>query len=183
MADNGNAAVTSEQWQQFMAGMQAQNAALAAQLQQTQAQQTATNQAIRKAAIDKLEPEQKAEALEQELNAIKGAAATASQQMQSNDVWQRRDAESAARLLKMAGMNGDEPGLYRQNWDVNWMPRFTASVENYLSSRRAQNYQNAANNPANRANVGNGTGQGLPEIDEDRTSGFDMIQYALSKGR
>jgi len=179
MADN----ITQQQWQQFMSGMQEQNAALAAQLQQSQAQQVATNQALHKAAVDKLEPEEKAKALEAELNAIKGAAAAASQQMTSNEVWQRRDAESAARLLTMAGMNGDEPGLYRQNWDVNWMPRFTASVENYLNQRRAQNYQNAANNPANRANVGNGTGQGLPEIDEDRTSGFDMIQYALSRGR
>jgi hypothetical protein len=64
------------------------------------------------------------------------------------------------------------------------MPRFTASVENVISARRAANtYQNASNNPANRANVGNGTGQGLPEIDEDHTSGLDMIMYALQKGR
>jgi hypothetical protein len=183
MGDNANTNITSDQWQSFMAGMQQQNAALAAQLQASQQQNINTQQSLRKAAIDSLEPDKKAEALEAELNAIKNAANAANQQMMSNDVWQRRDAESAARLLQMAGMNGQEAGLYRQSWDVNWMPRFTASVENLLQQRRSQTFNNPSNNPANRANVGSGTGQGLPEIDEDHTSGFDMIQYALSKGR
>lgn len=181
MADNSQGNITQEQWQQFMAGMQAQNAELANQLSAANAQISNTNQALRKAAIEQLEPEKKVEALQAELDTIKGAAAMAQQQQMSNDVWQRRDAEAAARLLTLAGMNGNEPGLYRQNWDVNWMPRFVASVENHLQSRRTAATQQAQDNPANRANVGNGTGQGLPEI-SDNASGAEMIMFALQRG-
>ena len=183
MANNGQGSISAEQWQQFMTGMQQQNAALAQQL--TAANQTIanTNQALRKAAVDNLEPEEKAKALQAELDAMKQIGAAAQQQTMSNDVWQRRDAESAARLLMMAGMNADEPGLYRGDWDVNWMPRFVASVENRITTRRQQNSNyNPQNNPANRANVGSGTSQGLPEIDADKASGADLIMFALQKG-
>lgn len=180
MASNG--ALTTEQWQAFMADMQQQNAALSAQLSNANAQISNTNQQMRQAAIDQLEPEKKAEALQAELNQIKGVLNNAQQQQMSNEVWQRRDAEAAARLITMAGLNGNEPELYHQPWDVNWMPRFVASVENHLSNKRAQNRNNASNNPANRANVGNGTGQGLPEIDVDKASGADLIQFALQRG-
>lgn len=180
MANNG--ALSQEQWQEFMAGMQAQNAQLAQQLAGANQQIVSTNQQIRQAAIDQLEPEKKVEALQSELNMIKNAAAQAQSQQMSNDVWQRRDAEAAARLITMAGLSGNEPELYHQPWDVNWMPRFVASVENHLSNRRRANASNANNNPANRANVGNGTGQGLPEIDVDKASGADLIQFALQRG-
>lgn len=182
MADNGQQPISQDQWQQFMQGMQQQNAALAAQL--TAANQTIanTNQQLHKAAVDQLEPEKKVEALQAELDAIRQAGTMAQQQQMSNDVWQRRDAEAAARLLTLAGMNGNEPGLYRQNWDVNWMPRFVASVENHLQSRRTAANNQAQNNPANRANVGNGTGQGLAEVDIDKNSGAELIMYALQRG-
>jgi len=177
-----NESISPQEWQNFMAGMQQQNAALAAQLQGANAQIANTNNALREAALNQLEPEKKAEQLQAELNAIRGAAAAAQQQQMSNDVWQRRDAESAARLIMMAGLTGNEPELYHQPWDVNWMPRFVASVENHLSNRRAAAVNNAANNPANRANVGNGTGQGLPEIDVDKASGAELIEFALQRG-
>jgi len=183
MADNGQQNITSEQWQQFMGQMQAQNQALAQQLSAANQHIANTNQALRKAAVDSLDPEDKAKALQAELDNIKAMGTAAQQQTMSNDVWQRRDAESAARLLMMAGMDTSEPGLYRGEWDVNWMPRFVASVENRIATRRQQaNNYNPQNNPANRANVGNGTGSGLPEIDVDKASGADLIMFALQRG-
>lgn len=181
MASNGES-ISQDQWQQFMSGMQAQNAALASQLQAANAHITATNTALHDAAVERLEPEQKVAQLQGELNAIRQAGAQAQAQTMSNEVWQRRDAEAAARLLNSHGMNGNEAGLYRQPWDVNWMPRFAASVENFVTTRRSQNNNNPNNNPANRANVGNGTGSGLPEIDADKSSGAELIMYALSRG-
>lgn len=182
MADNPQEPVSQEQWQNFMSGMQTQNAALAQQLTAANQHIATTNEQLNKAAIDQLEPEKKVEALQAQLDAIKQAGTIAQQQQMSNDVWQRRDAEAAARLLTLAGMNGNETGLYRQNWDVNWMPRFVASVENHLQSRRAAANTQAQNNPANRANVGNGTGQGLAEMDIDKNSGAELIMYALQRG-
>lgn len=175
-------AITTEQWQSFMANMQSQNAALAQQLTAAQTHIAQTNAALHDAAVEKLSPEEKATQLQNELNAIRQAGAAAQAQTMSNEVWQRRDAEAAARLLKSHGMNGDEAGLYRQPWDVNWMPRYVASVENFVNNRRSQNQNNPNNNPGNRANVGNGTGSGLPEIDADKVSGAELLRFALSRG-
>jgi hypothetical protein len=183
MANDPNAGVSQQEWQNFMSTMQAQNAALTQQLGAAQAHIAQTNQSLHDAAIEQLEPEKKAAQLQAELNAIKTYGAQAQAQQMSNDVWQRRDAEAAAHLLQTAGMNGDEPGLYRQPWDVNWMPRYAASVKSFINNRRSQNNNNPRNNPANAANVGNGTGSGLPEIDADKASGADLIMFALQKGK
>lgn len=183
MASDPNAGVSQAEWQQFMGTMQAQNAALTQQLSAAQAHITQTNQALHDAAVEQLEPEKKAQQLQAELNMIKTMGAQAQQQQMSNEVWQRRDAEAAAHLLMASGMNGDEPGLYRQPWDVNWMPRYAASIKNFINTRRSQNNGNPRNNPANIANVGNGTGSGLPEIDADKASGADLIAFALQRGK
>jgi hypothetical protein len=171
-------AVSPEQWQQFMQGMQAQNAELAARLTQSEQARAQTNVAVKNFARAQMDDKQRADALQAELDQIQAFGQQAQQQQLSNDVWQRRDAEAAARVLMLNGMNGNEPGLYRQPWDVNWMPRFVASVQEVASHRNRQGSPN--NNPGNRANVIANGGSSLPEIDE-KLSGYETIRYALAR--
>ncbi len=174
-------AINTEQWQQFMQGMVAQNQALAAQLSNTQAAQAADNAARYQQAISSLPDKERADALQAQLNSIRQFGEQAQKEQLSQTVWQRRDAEAAARLLMLHGMNGQEPELYKGDWDVNWMPRFVASVDHAVKGRQQRNVnQSAQTNPANRANVGNGTSSSLPELDE-KASGYDTIRFALQK--
>jgi len=179
--DNSQA-INTEQWQQFMQGMVAQNQALAAQLSNTQAAQAADNAARYQAQVNALPDKERADALQAQLNSIRAFGEQAQREQLSQNVWQRRDAEAAARLLMLHGMSGQEPELYKGDWDVNWMPRFVASVDHAVKGRQTRNInQNGAqNNPANRANVGNGTSSNMPEID-DKASGYDTIRFALQK--
>jgi hypothetical protein len=174
--------VSTDQWRQFLGNLAAQNQALQAQLASTQNAFVQQNVAQRRQQINQLPPEQKAEMLERELNSIQANAEAAQQQQISTQVWQQRDAESAARILKINGLSGYEPELYRANWDVNWMPRFVASVENLVSSRQKQGNSAAASNPANRANIGSGRESNIPELDPN-ASGYETIRYALSRQR
>lgn len=176
-------AVTTEQWQAFLGNLASQNQALQAQLNQTQNALYADKAQQRQQIIDKLPAEEKAAALEAELNAIKQTAAAASAQSISQQVWQQRDAESAARILSIHGLSGYEPELFRAAWDVNWMPRFVASVEQLVKGNRAKGANNGAkNNPANRANIGNGSGNQIPDLDPN-ASGYDTISYALRRAQ
>lgn len=176
-------AVTTEQWQSFLGNLASQNQALQAQLNQTQNALYADRNQQRQEIINKLPAEEKAAALEAELNAIKQTAAAASAQSISQQVWQQRDAESAARILSIHGLSGYEPELFRAAWDVNWMPRFVASVEQLVKGNRAKGANaNAKNNPANRANIGNGSGNQIPDLDPN-ASGYDTISYALRRAQ
>src|SRR5262249_14290277 len=98
--------ITTEQWNEFIGGMVAQNNALQQQInaQNYQAQQRQVQD--RQAAIDSLPDKDRADALQGELNAIKSAGQAAQAQEISNSVWQRRDADAAARLLTLHGFNG-----------------------------------------------------------------------------
>lgn len=176
--------IDTAQWQQFMQGMAAQNQALAAQLSNTQATIADQNARAIEENLSKLPDKERADALQAQLSAIKNFGEQAQKEQLSQNVWQRRDAEAAARLLMLHGMNGQEGELYKGDWDVNWMPRFVASVEHAVKGRVSrntqQNSQATQSNPANRANVGNGTSGSIPEIDE-KASGYDTIRFALQK--
>ena len=175
--------IDTAQWQQFMQGMAAQNQALAAQLSNTQSVIADQNARAIEENLSKLPDKERADALQAQLSAIKNFGEQAQKEQLSQSVWQRRDAEAAARLLMLHGMNGQEGELYKGDWDVNWMPRFVASVEHAVKGRVSRNTQqnsNAQSNPANRANVGTGTSNSIPEIDE-KASGYDTIRFALQK--
>lgn len=176
-----NDTISRDQWQAFLGNLTAQNQQLQAQLAQTQGALGQVAEHNRKQAIDQLTPEQKAQVLENELNQIKANAQNAQQNQISHNAWQQRDAESAARILNLHGLSGYEPELYRNSWDVNWMPRFVASVEGIVKTKGSSG-KNPASNPANRANVGNGNASSIPELDPN-ASGFDTIRYALSRAK
>src|SRR5215471_19193297 len=174
--------ISSDQWNEFVGTLVQQNNALQSQInsQNYQNQQRAVGE--RQAQIDSMPDKERADALQGELNAIKNAGQAAQAQEISNSVWQRRDADAAARLLQLHGLNGTESELYRGTWDVNWMPRFVASVEGLVKGKQqASRNSNAASNPGNRANVGTSTSSALPEIDPNAT-GFDTIRFALARG-
>jgi hypothetical protein len=179
----GLESISAEQWQQFMGNMQAQNAALTEQLNMTKAQLANNTYASRREKLNQMSAEEKAEALQNELDTIRNTAQAAQAQEISNNVWQRRDADSAARILQLHNLSGNEPELYRANWDVNWMPRFVASVENVVKTKAAsaRAKSNPENNPANKANVSN-TASAAPEI-PDNLSGYDTIRLALARMR
>lgn len=181
--DNAQPQISSEQWNQFIGDIVSQNQALQ---QQISSQNYANQQravAERQEQINSLPDKERADALANELNAIKSAGQAAQAQEISNSVWQRRDADAAARLLQLHGFNGTEPELYRGQWDVNWMPRFVASVEGMVKTKQqSSRNSNPASNPANRANVGTSTSSALPEIDPN-ASGFDTIRFALARGK
>lgn len=177
--------ISSDQWQQFLGNLQAQNNELQAQLTQTQVAATQDRVHRRREEIASLPDKERAEALQQQLDGIAQAGQAAQAQEVSNSVWQRRDADAAARLLSSHNLTGTEPELYRSGWDVNWMPRFVASVDNLVKTKATKSRStntNPAENPANRANVGSSTSSALPEIDPT-ASGFDTIKFALSRGK
>jgi hypothetical protein len=175
-------AIRAEQWQAFVNNMAQQNAALANELTQTRNALTETAVRQHQENLSKLTPEQKAEALEAELNNIRSAANQAYQNQVSQDVWRRRDAEAAARILRLANLNVNHPELYRGDWDQNWMPRFVASVEGIQSKRSSTNTadSNPRDNPGNRANVGTSMGSTVPELD-DKADGPSTIRFALQR--
>jgi DNA primase len=176
--------INSEQWNEFVGTLVQQNNALQTQVnaQQYQSQQKAAQE--RQEQINSLPDKDRADALANELAAIKNAGQAAQAQEISNSVWQRRDADAAARLLQLHNLNGTEAELYRGQWDVNWMPRFVASVEGMVKGKQqaSTRNQNAASNQGNRANVGGSTSSALPEIDPN-ASGFDTIRFALARGK
>jgi hypothetical protein len=175
--------ISSDQWNEFLGGLVAQNNALSTQLSAVQQQEQARAVQSRLEQINSLPDKDRADALQAELNGIKNAGAAAQAQEISNSVWQRRDADAASRLLTLHGFNGTEPELYRGTWDVNWMPRFVASVEGLVKTKqKANGNSNPSNNPANRANVGTSTSSALPELDPN-ASGFDTIRFALARGK
>lgn len=178
----GMESISPEQWQQFLGNMAATNQALQAQLAFTQNQLNGITAQQRKEQLDKLEPEQKAAALEAQLNAIQNYTTQAAQQQISIDTWKRRDAEAAARLLALHGLTTQTPGLYSGEWDQNWMPRFVASLERVVQTKATQNQQQQQpnDNPANRANVGTSTSSTIPELDP-KADGLTTIRYALQR--
>lgn len=176
-----NGAISTEQWQQFIQGMQAQNQALAAQLNATNAQVIDQNVKTYKENLSKLDDKQRADILQRQMDALAAAGEQAQRENLSQQVWRQRDAEAAAQLLVMHGFNGQEPELYKGEWDVNWMPRFSSSLKHAVDARAVRNQaNNSQSNPANRANVGNGTSNSIPEVDE-KASGYDTIRFALQK--
>ena len=175
--------ITAAQWQQFLGGLQEQNQALAAEVNNLKGHMGASEAARRQKEIDELPDKERADALQAQMDNLKQAGAAAQSQEISNSVWQRRDADAAARLLQSHNMNGTEAELYKGAWDVNWMPRFVASVDNIVKNKSQNSRRtDAANNPANKANVGNSTSSALPELDAN-ASGFDTIKFALSRGK
>lgn len=174
--------LSQEQWNEFLGNLAAQNQALQGQLASMNSNQLQEQIAKREAEIKEMPDKERADTLERELNQIRQAGAAAQAQEISTSVWRRRDADAAARLLNLHGFNGNEPELYRGEWDVNWMPRFVASVENMVKTKGSRPTNRAASNPANRANVGTSTSSALPEIDPN-ASGFDTIRFALSRGK
>lgn len=172
--------LSQDQWNEFLGNLAAQNQALQTQVASMTNSQRQEAIAKREAEIQELPDKDRADTLQRELNAIKQAGAAAQAQDISNSVWRRRDADAAARLLQIHGYNGNEPELYRGEWDVNWMPRFVASVEQMVKTKGTTT--RAASNPANRANVGTSTSSALPELDPNAT-GFDTIRFALSRAK
>src|SRR5215467_7674084 len=178
--------VTPEQWQAFVGALTEQNNALQAAVAQRDGALREITTKERREAVSQMSDKERADMYEAQLAQIQQLGTQAQAQDVSNTVWQRRDADAAARILQSHGLNGNEPELYRAAWDVNWMPRFAASVDALVKSRgtngRGRNgTATAADNPANRANVGQGAP--VPEIDVNTTSGFDVIRFALSKGK
>lgn len=172
--------LSPEQWNEFLGNLAAQNQALQGQISTMNSNQLQEQIAKREAEIKEMPDKERADTLERELNQIRQAGAQAQAQEISTSVWRRRDADAAARLLQLHGMNGTEAELYRGEWDVNWMPRFVASVETMVKAKGTRPNGNGRNNPANRANVGTSTSSALPEIDPN-ASGFDTIRFALSR--
>jgi len=171
---------TTEQWTNFLGSLAAQNDALSAQLAQSQSHNLNVAVAQREAQINALPAEEKVKVLQGQLDNIKNIGTAVQQQQFSNSVWQRRDADAAAQILQMHGLTGNEASLYHGEWDVNWLPRFTNSVNAIVQSKKTQAKNNPANNPANRANISNG--QPLPEI-ADNATGYDTIRFALARMR
>lgn len=174
--------LTQDQWNEFLGGLAAQNQNLQAQVNNMSARDNQRAIQERQAEINAMPDKDRADQLQAQLDGIRNAGAAAQAQEISNNVWQRRDADAASRLLTLHGLNGTEAELYRGGWDVNWMPRFVASVEGLVKGKAAKagNATDPANNPANRANLGGSTSSALPEIDAN-ASGFDTIRYALSR--
>lgn len=173
--------LSQEQWNEFLGNLAAQNQALQGQIASMSSNQLQEQIAKREKEIEEMPDKERADTLQRELNQIRQAGAQAQAQEISTQVWRRRDADAAARLLNLHGFNGNEPELYRGDWDVNWMPRFVASVESMVKTKGSKPNGNR-NNPANRANVGTSTSSALPEIDPN-ASGFDTIRFALSRGK
>lgn len=176
--------VTPEQWQAFVGALADQNNALQAQVNATQGRLQEISAKERREQLEGMSDKERADALQAQMNQLQQAGQMAQAQQISSDVWQRRDADAARRILDTAGLTGTEPELYRAVWDVNWMPRFAASVDAAVKARnaKANTRTNAADNPGNRANVGNGTGGAIPELDPN-ASGFDTIRFALQRGK
>jgi hypothetical protein len=174
--------LSQDQWNEFLGNLAQQNNALQSQIATMNSNQLQQQIAQREAEIKEMPDKERADTLERELNQIRQAGAAAQAQDISNSVWRRRDADAAARLLQLHGYNGTEPELYRGEWDVNWMPRFVASVENMVKTKGQRTNTRAASNPANRANVGTSTSSALPELDPN-ASGFDTIRFALARGK
>jgi hypothetical protein len=174
--------LSQDQWNEFLGNLAQQNNALQSQIATMNSNQLQQQIAQREAEIKEMPDKERADTLERELNQIRQAGAAAQAQDISNSVWRRRDADAAARLLQLHGYNGTEPELYRGEWDVNWMPRFVASVEYMVKTKGQRTNTRAASNPANRANVGTSTSSALPELDPN-ASGFDTIRFALARGK
>ena len=174
--------VSPEQWQAFVGALSEQNNALQQQVAQASGRLNEITAKQRREQIEGMPDKERADALQAQLDAIAQAGQQVQAQEVSNTVWQRRDADAAARILQSHGLTGQEPELYRAAWDVNWMPRFAASVDVAVKAKQTAQKQNAgaANNPANRASVGNGTGSAIPEIPEN-ANGYDTIRFALSR--
>jgi len=175
--------VTPEQWQAFVGALTEQNNALQAAVAQRDGALREITTKERRDQVAQMSDKERADMYEAQLAQIQQLGTQAQAQDVSNTVWQRRDADAAARILQSHGLNGEEPELYRAAWDVNWMPRFAASVDALVKKRgtNGRGRTNAADNPANKANVG--AGAPVPEIDVSSTSGFDVIRYALSRGK
>jgi hypothetical protein len=173
--------VSPEQWQAFVGQLSDQNNMLQAQLQQTNGRLAEITTKERKEALEGMSDKERADMLQKQMEAIQAVGTQVQAQDVSNTVWQRRDADAAARVLQSHGLKGDEPELYRAPWDVNWMPRFAASVDALVKTKASQRQTPANDNPANRANVGSG-GSPMPEIDPG-ANGFDTIRFALQRGR
>lgn len=175
--------VTPEQWQAFVGALSEQNNALQAAVAQKDSTLREISVREQQSRIAEMTDKERADAYEAQINQLRAVGQQAQAQDVSNTVWQTRDADAARRILQSHDLTGNEPELYRAAWDVNWMPRFAASVDAIVRSKKAQQKANpsAADNPANRANVG--TGSPVPEIDLNTTSGFDTIRYALGRGK
>ena len=174
--------LSQDQWNEFLGNLAAQNQALQGQIASMNSNQIQEQITKREREIQEMPDKDRADTLQRELNQIRQAGAAAQAQEISTNVWRRRDADAAARLLQLHNFNGTEPELYRGEWDVNWMPRFVASVEHMVKTKGQRPNSRAASNPANRANVGTSTSSALPEIDPN-ASGFDTIRFALARGK
>src|SRR4030095_10557963 len=118
------ATISPEQWQAFIGNIQQQTQALQNEALAAKSELANRTRHDYQAQIAALPDKERADALQAQLQQIEQTAQAAQAQQISTSVWQRRDAEAASRLLQLHGFNGQEPELYRGNWDVNWMPRF-----------------------------------------------------------